>query len=151
MAATVQDVLGPGRRRVFWTLRMASLGAYAVFAAFGHYGVTTILACEGVTMACVLALWIIASVRRTPAAGSIVLALAASIVAGCTRAMPERVTGRVGSIRPRSTISYRSRPSCCSTRRSSGGRARCDAPATKTHGEQSQCSAVSAVRGRSAT
>src|SRR5262245_28725236 len=30
LAATVHDVLGPGRRRVFWTLRMASLGAYAV-------------------------------------------------------------------------------------------------------------------------
>jgi hypothetical protein len=96
LAATVHDVLGPGRRRVFWVLRTASLGAYAVLAAFGHYGITTILACEGVTMASVLALWIIACVRRGPGAAWMVVALAASIVAGCTRALPERTTGVVG-------------------------------------------------------
>src|SRR3954454_11600458 len=43
LAATVKDVLGPGRRRVFWALRTASLGAYLVLALFGHYGITTIL------------------------------------------------------------------------------------------------------------
>jgi hypothetical protein len=96
LAATVQDVLGPGRRRVFWALRTASLGAYAVLAALGHYGITTILACEGVTMASVLALWMIAFVRRSAGAGWMVFALAACIVAGCTRALPERVTGFVG-------------------------------------------------------
>src|SRR5262249_6469693 len=52
LAASVEDVLGPGRGRVFWMLRLASLSAYAVLATFGHYGIGTILACEGVTMAC---------------------------------------------------------------------------------------------------
>lgn len=96
LAASVQDVLGPGRRRVFWVLRTGSLAAYAVLAAFGHYGITTILACEGVTMLSVLVLWVVAFASHRPGAGWMVLALGASIVAGCTRALPERVTGVVG-------------------------------------------------------
>jgi hypothetical protein len=96
LAASVHDVLGPGRRRVFWALRTASLGAYAVLAALGHYGIGTILACEGVTMACVLTLWTFALVRRHPGARFMVVALGASAVAGCTRALPAGVTHLVG-------------------------------------------------------
>src|SRR4051812_48653742 len=33
LSASVDDVLGPGRRRVFWALRTASLVAYGVLAA----------------------------------------------------------------------------------------------------------------------
>jgi hypothetical protein len=96
LAATVHDVLGAGRRRVFWVLRAGSLGAYAVLALFGHYGVATILACEGVTMVCVLVLWLIALRRGLPGGRLMVLALAANIVAGCTRALPQGATGLVG-------------------------------------------------------
>jgi hypothetical protein len=75
---------------------MCSLVAYAVLAAFGHYGITTILACEGVTMLSVLALWAVAAARRVPGAGWMIAALAASIVAGCMRALPQRATAIIG-------------------------------------------------------
>jgi hypothetical protein len=96
LAATVSDVLGPGRRRVFWALRTVSLGAYAILALLGHYGIETILACEGVTMVCVLVLWGIALARRDPRAPSMMVALAASAVAGASRAIPTDVTELVG-------------------------------------------------------
>jgi hypothetical protein len=96
LAATVADVLGPGRRLVFWVLRAASLVAYAVLALFGHYGIATILACEGVTMLCVLALWGLALRRHDPRARPMIVALAVSAVAGCTRALPGSVTHLVG-------------------------------------------------------
>jgi hypothetical protein len=80
---------------VFWLLRTASLGAYGVLALLGHYGVGTILACEGVTMVCVLALWGLALQRRDPRAPQMMIALGASAVAGCTRALPAAVTDAV--------------------------------------------------------
>jgi len=96
LAATVEDVLGPGRGRIFWALRMASLLAYAVLAAFGYYGVSTIVACEGVTMASVLVLWVLAYRRAMPGSGPMLVALAANVVAGITRAMPSSLTELVG-------------------------------------------------------
>jgi hypothetical protein len=96
LAATVSDVLGPGRRKVFWILRTASLGAYAILALLGHYGIGTILACEGVTMVCVLILWGVAQARRDPRAPRMIVALGASAVAGCTRALPSRLTEVIG-------------------------------------------------------
>jgi hypothetical protein len=96
LAATVEDVLGPGRGRIFWALRMASLVAYAVLAAFGYYGVSTIVACEGVTMASVLVLWVLAYRRAMPGSGPMLVALAANVVAGITRAMPSSLTELVG-------------------------------------------------------
>jgi hypothetical protein len=95
LAASVHDVLGPGRRKVFWVLRSASLGAYVGLAAFGHYGVGTILACEGVTMVTILALWGIALRRGHPRAPAMLLALGASVLAGCSRALPAHVTDAV--------------------------------------------------------
>ena len=88
LAATVQDVLGEGRRREFWALRSASLVAYAGLAAFGYYGIATILACEGVTMVAILVLWETARRRGHPRAPAMALALGASVFAGCARALP---------------------------------------------------------------
>ena len=65
LAASVHDVLGPGRRRAFWALRLLSLGAYAGLALFGHYGVGTILACEGLTMATIVVVWCVALDRKS--------------------------------------------------------------------------------------
>lgn len=96
LAATVTDVLGPGRRLVFWALRAASLGAYGILALLGHYGIGTILACEGVTMVCVLVLWGIALARHHPHAPRMMVALGTSAIAGCTRALPRDVTEVVG-------------------------------------------------------
>jgi len=96
LAATVEDVLGPGRGRVFWVLRMASLVAFAVLALFGYYGISTIVACEGVTMASVVALWVLAYRRGIPGAGPMVVALAANVFAGVTRALPAGITELVG-------------------------------------------------------
>jgi hypothetical protein len=92
LAGTVHDVLGPDRGRVFWVLRSLSLGAYAVLAALGHYGIGTILICEGVTMAIILALWGVALKARLPRAPAMVTALVASTLAGCCRALPRDVT-----------------------------------------------------------
>jgi hypothetical protein len=91
LAATVHDVLGPGRRRAFWVLRLLSLGAYAGLALFGHYGVGTILACEGVTMVTILVLWCLAMRRGHPRAPAMLLALGACVAAGCVRALPSHV------------------------------------------------------------
>jgi hypothetical protein len=96
LAATVEDVLGPGRGRIFWALRMASLVAFAGLALFGYYGIRTIVACEGVTMASVVALWVLAYRRGVAGAGPMVVALAANVVAGITRAFPSSITGLVG-------------------------------------------------------
>ena len=96
LAATVTDVLGAGRRRLFWVLRTASLVVYAFLALLGHYGIGTILACEGVTMLCVLVLWAIALARHEPRAPRMIVALGASALAGCTRALPSTVTRIVG-------------------------------------------------------
>jgi Family of unknown function (DUF6962) len=96
LAATVHDVLGPGRQNVFWVLRSLSLVAYAALAVSGHYGIGTILACEGVTMLTVLALWGVALHRHHPRAPAMLVALAASLVAGSVRALPPDVTEVVG-------------------------------------------------------
>ncbi len=96
LAATVHDVVGPGRQRVFWVLRSLSLAAYGALAVTGHYGVGAILACEGVTMVAILALWGIALHRRHPRAPAMIVALVASVVAGCMRALPADVANVVG-------------------------------------------------------
>lgn len=96
LAATVSDVLGPHRGRLFWELRSLSLVAYACLALTGHYGIGTILACEGVTMSSILALWCLARIRGDPRAPRMILALGASVLAGCTRALPNDATEVVG-------------------------------------------------------
>jgi hypothetical protein len=96
LAATVHDVLGTGHRRTFWLLRTLSLGAFAVLALLGHHGIGTILACEGVTMLCVLVLWGLALQRGHPRARAMLVALGVSALAGCLRALPDRAARVVG-------------------------------------------------------
>jgi hypothetical protein len=96
LAATVEDVLGPGHRRVFWLLRTAGLGAYGCLAAFGYFGISTMLACEGVTMVTILVLWAIALRHGHPRAPMMLGALVASGAAGGIRALPSDVTNVVG-------------------------------------------------------
>jgi hypothetical protein len=95
LAATVEEVLGPGHARTFWLLRAAGLVAYATVALSGHAGVSAILACESLTMAAVLALWGWAASRHHPLAGPVLLAILASGVAAGSRALSPNVTGHV--------------------------------------------------------
>ena len=88
LAATVVEVLGPGRARTFWVLRSGSLLAYAVVALLGHAGIAAILLCEGVTMAAVLALWALAVRRGNPLAWPVIAALVASMLAAAFRGLP---------------------------------------------------------------
>jgi hypothetical protein len=96
LAATVVEVLGPGRGRVFWVLRSAGLIAYAALALSGNAGIEAILLCEGVTMIAVLALWARAARDRHPLALPVIVALAASGAAAAARAAPADVTEIVG-------------------------------------------------------
>jgi hypothetical protein len=96
LAATVVEVLGPGRGRVFWILRSAGLVAYAALALSGNAGVGAILLSEGVTMIAILALWGYALRERHPLAPAVIVALAASGAAAGMRALPSDVTELVG-------------------------------------------------------
>jgi hypothetical protein len=96
LAASVQEVLGPGRGQVFWTLRSASLVAYAVLAVAGHAGIGTILLCEGLTMLAVLGLWGHAALARHPLALPVIAAILASGAAGAVRAAPPELVAHVG-------------------------------------------------------
>lgn len=96
LAATVEEVLGPGHARAFWLLRSAGLLAYAGLALAGRAGIGSILLCEGVTMICILALWGVAAFRRLPLARPVIAALAVSGLAGAARAMPDGAASVVG-------------------------------------------------------
>lgn len=95
LAATVAEVLGPRHRRTFWLLRSVGIAAYVVLAVTGHAGVSALLACESLTMICILALWGWAARRRHPMAGPVIIALVASGAAAATKALDPGVTGRV--------------------------------------------------------
>lgn len=95
LAGTVAEVLGPRHRRTFWALRSVGIGAYAVLAVTGHAGVTALLACESLTMVCILALWGRAAAHRHPMAGPMIVALAASGAAAATKAIDPDVARRV--------------------------------------------------------
>ncbi|HEX2504145.1 MAG TPA: hypothetical protein VHK00_09380 [Miltoncostaeaceae bacterium] len=96
LAASVVEVLGPGRGRVFWVLRSAGLVAYAGLAIAGYAGVNSILACEGVTMLAILWLWGRALREGHPLALPVIVAILASGAAAGVRALPDDVTGLVG-------------------------------------------------------
>jgi hypothetical protein len=96
LAATVADVLGPGRARAFWILRSFGLSAYLIVAVTGHAGVGAILACESLTMLSVLALWGWAAWRRHPMAPAMVLAILTSGGAAGLKALSPRMTEAVG-------------------------------------------------------
>jgi hypothetical protein len=95
LAASVEEVLGPGHARAFWVLRSVGIVAYVALAVSGRAGVGAILLCEGLTMVCVLALWAKAWHDRNPLAGPVILAIAASGAAAGLRAAPG-VAGLVG-------------------------------------------------------
>jgi hypothetical protein len=88
LAATVVEVLGRGRRAVFWPLRSVGLLAYLVIAATGHPSITAIMFCESFTMASVLGLWSWAALRGHPMARPMLVAIGASIAAAVFRLVP---------------------------------------------------------------
>jgi hypothetical protein len=96
LAATVAEVLGPGRARAFWLLRSVGLIAYVLLAATGHAGIAAILTCESLTMLCVLALWGWALYWRHPMAGPVILAILASGGAAGAQALSPGVTAWIG-------------------------------------------------------
>lgn len=92
LAATVAEVLGPRHGRTFWLLRSVGIGAYIVLAVTGHAGVGALLACESLTMVCILALWGRAAWHRHPMAVPVIVALVASAAAAATKAIDPSVT-----------------------------------------------------------
>jgi hypothetical protein len=95
LAATVEEVLGPGHGRAFWLLRAAGLVAYAGLAATGHAGVSAMLACESVTMLSVLVLWGWAAYRQHPLAVPVLVAILACGAAAGARSLSPAVTGHI--------------------------------------------------------
>jgi hypothetical protein len=96
LAATVQEVLGPGRARAFWLLRSLGLIAYLIAAVSGHAGVTAMLMCESLTMLSVLALWGWALLHDHPMARPVVAAVLAMGAAAGAQALSPSVTGLIG-------------------------------------------------------
>jgi hypothetical protein len=96
LAATVVEVLGPGRGRAFWLLRSIGVVAYLVTAAAGHAGIAAILACESLTMASVLVLWSWAAYRGHPLASMMLLAITASGAAAAVKLVSQDVLRPVG-------------------------------------------------------
>ena len=88
LAATVVQVLGPTRAVVFWPLRLVGFLAYTVIAASGHPSIEAIMWCEGLTMACVVGLWVWAWWRRHPAGRAVLVAIGVSIVGALLRLVP---------------------------------------------------------------
>jgi hypothetical protein len=87
LAGTVAEVLGPGRRRAFWLLRSVGIVAYVALAIAGHAGIATILACEGLTMICIIALWVMAARHDHPLARPMLAAIAVSGAAAGFKAL----------------------------------------------------------------
>jgi hypothetical protein len=96
LAATVREVLGPGRGRVFWLLRSIGLVAYLGAAVSGHAGVTSLLLCESITMLCILGLWVRAALHDHPLAWPVLIAVLASGAAAIMKALPADIIGYVG-------------------------------------------------------
>jgi hypothetical protein len=95
LAATVEEVLGPGHRRVFWVLRSAGLGAYVGLAITTGAGVNALIACESITFACIVGLWAWAARHRHPLALPMLVAIVASAAAAGTRVISDDLTGAV--------------------------------------------------------
>jgi hypothetical protein len=88
LAATVDEVLGAGNRRVFWMLRAASLGGYLALAIAGRAGASSILMAESVTMVLILALWIRAVRQRHPLAERVIVAFVVNAMAALAQELP---------------------------------------------------------------
>ncbi len=96
LAASVDEVLGPGHQRAFWALRSGSLAAYVIVALTIGPSIGAILLCEGVTMAAVLALWGRAMRRGHPHARAVGVAILASMAAAAIRAAPPDMVAPTG-------------------------------------------------------
>lgn len=88
LSATVYEVLGPGRRKAFWLLRIVSLGAYLALALSGRAGASSILMAEGVTMFLILVLWFKALRRGHPLAPRVIVGFVVSGLAAIVQALP---------------------------------------------------------------
>jgi hypothetical protein len=89
-------VLGPGRARAYWLLRSVGVVAYVVAAAAGHAGISTKLACESLTMASVLLLWLWAAYCDQPRAPAMLLAITASGAAATAKLVSKDFLRPVG-------------------------------------------------------
>ena len=96
LAASVDEVLGPGHATAFWALRSGSLLAYLLVAFTLGASIQAILLCEGVTMLAVLALWGIGIRRSHPRARAVAVAILASIGAAVVRALPPDLVAPTG-------------------------------------------------------
>lgn len=96
LAASVDEVLGPGHARAFWVLRSGSLVAYLVVAVTLGASIGAILLCEGVTMLAVLALWAVGIRRGHPRARAVAVAIVASIGAAVIRGLPSDLVDPTG-------------------------------------------------------
>lgn len=95
LAASVEEVLGPGNGRAFWALRAIGLVAYVTIAVSGHAGVTAMLYCESLTFTSILVLWGWAVHRGHPLARPVLYAILASGAAAGSRVLSPEVTGYV--------------------------------------------------------
>lgn len=100
LSATVYEVLGPGRRKAFWLLRVASLGAYVALALSGRAGAGSILMAEGVTMALILILWVRAYRDGHAMAPRILVAFIVSAAAAIAQGLPESATRTATGLDP---------------------------------------------------
>jgi hypothetical protein len=95
LAATVEEVLGPGHRRVFWVLRAAGLGAYIGLVITTGAGIGALVACESITFAFIIGLWAWAARHRHPLGLPVLVAIVASAAAAGAKALSSDVTGFV--------------------------------------------------------
>jgi hypothetical protein len=96
LAASVDEVLGPGHAKAFWILRSVSLLAYVVVALTIGASIGAILLCEGLTMIAVLALWALGIHRGHPRARAVAVAIVASTGAAIVRALPPDLVDPTG-------------------------------------------------------
>lgn len=90
LAATVETVLGSGSRRLWMTVRLASLLAFAVVVLLGGGSISSLLYLESITMTAVVAIWIVAFRRKIPGGGVMLSAIVLSGGAAIVRALPAR-------------------------------------------------------------
>jgi len=84
------------REKAHELLRSVGLVAYLGAAVTGHAGVTSLLACESITMLCILGLWVRAAMNDHPLAWPVLIAVIASGAAAIMKAIPDAVMGRIG-------------------------------------------------------
>ena len=88
-AATVATVLGEdSRAKPLLLVRLASLAVFVLLAILGHASTGTLMITEGLAMIIVLFLWTYAWRQGHAGVGLVLVAIAASMVAGVVRGIP---------------------------------------------------------------